>query len=45
MPKINTLITKLREKGFKATRTHMDIRGIKTTAPLEELKEILLKSS
>jgi len=45
MPKINVLINELREAGFKVTRTHMDIRGIKTTASLEELKRILLKSS
>jgi tRNA (guanine26-N2/guanine27-N2)-dimethyltransferase len=45
MPKIDQLITKLREAGFKAARTHMDPRGLKTTAPLEELTKILIELS
>ncbi|MCC6053241.1 MAG: N2,N2-dimethylguanosine tRNA methyltransferase [Desulfurococcaceae archaeon] len=43
MPKIEQLINRLIEAGFKATRTHMDPRGLKTTAPISELSRILLE--
>ncbi|MFZ8783385.1 MAG: N2,N2-dimethylguanosine tRNA methyltransferase [Desulfurococcaceae archaeon] len=42
MPKISVLISRLREVGFKATRTHMEVRGLRTNAPFEELRKILL---
>jgi len=40
MPKINYLIEKLREKGYYATRTHFDPRGIRTNAPVEEIVDM-----
>ena len=41
MPPIREFIKYLREHGFEAYRTHFDQRGIKTSASLAELYEIL----
>ena len=41
MPKIDLLVSKLRELGFQATKTHMDVRGLKTNAPFEELARVI----
>jgi tRNA (guanine26-N2/guanine27-N2)-dimethyltransferase len=35
----NTFIEKIREKGFKVTRTHYHKRGIKTNVSMKELIE------
>jgi tRNA (guanine26-N2/guanine27-N2)-dimethyltransferase len=40
-PKMETLIEKLRSKGFEASRTHLEPMGIKTDADVKEIKEIL----
>ncbi|WP_423792019.1 tRNA (guanine(10)-N(2))-dimethyltransferase [Methanocaldococcus indicus] len=41
VPPINTLIEKLKNKGYKVSRTHYNPRGIKTDASLTELKKLL----
>ncbi len=41
MPKINDVITALRERGYFATRTHLEPLGIKTTASRAEVEEIV----
>ena len=40
IPKIEHIIKKLKEKGFKATRTHFNPLGIKTNAPINKIREI-----
>ena len=40
-PKRDKVIETLREAGFKASRTHFNGKGIRTDAPLEELKKLL----
>ncbi|WP_440059870.1 N2,N2-dimethylguanosine tRNA methyltransferase [Thermogladius sp. 4427co] len=41
MPKIPSLIEKIRSLGYIAARTHLDPRGIKTNAPIRELEKLL----
>ncbi len=41
LPKMDEVIKKLKSKGFKASRTHFCLTGIKTDANLKELKKIL----
>ncbi len=41
MPPISVFIEKLRELGYKASRTHFDPRGIKTDASLIEVHRII----
>ena len=36
-PKLQAMVEKLLENGFKASRTHFDPKGLKTDAPLDEL--------
>jgi len=43
MPKISALINRLRELGFKATRTHMEVRGFKTSATFQELRKAIFE--
>ena len=36
-------ITELKEKGYKASRTHFDNHGLKTNAPYKEIINTLFK--
>ncbi|MBI2133554.1 tRNA (guanine(10)-N(2))-dimethyltransferase [Candidatus Woesearchaeota archaeon] len=38
-PKMETVISRLREKGFRASRTHLDPGGIKTDAQIKDILE------
>ncbi|MCG2720310.1 MAG: tRNA (guanine(26)-N(2))-dimethyltransferase [Nanoarchaeota archaeon] len=40
-PKIDVLIEKIKDKGYKASRTHFKPEGIRTNAPLELIKSFL----
>jgi tRNA (guanine26-N2/guanine27-N2)-dimethyltransferase len=40
-PKIEIILNRLREKGFEASRTHFSPVGVKTNAPIEEVKKSL----
>ncbi|MBC8224442.1 tRNA (guanine(10)-N(2))-dimethyltransferase, partial [Candidatus Bathyarchaeota archaeon] len=40
--RIEPVIDGLKASGFKATRSHADSRGLKTDAPVEEVKRIIL---
>ncbi|MCX8188565.1 MAG: tRNA (guanine(10)-N(2))-dimethyltransferase [Nitrososphaeria archaeon] len=42
-PAIEKVVEKLREKGYFATRTILNSRGIRTNAPVKVIEEILLK--
>ncbi|MBN1802914.1 MAG: tRNA (guanine(10)-N(2))-dimethyltransferase [Candidatus Lokiarchaeota archaeon] len=44
VPKMEDLILKITECGFKASRTHFDFTSIKTDLKLDELKKLLLKN-
>jgi len=44
VPKMDAVISLLKEKGFKASRTHFDFTSIKTNMDLELIKKILLES-
>ena len=44
MPKLTKIIECLRSKGYKASRTHFDPRGIKTNAEYEELVKCIRSS-
>jgi tRNA (guanine26-N2/guanine27-N2)-dimethyltransferase len=41
IPKMDLIINKLKEKGFKASRTHFSEYGIKTNANVEEIIKIM----
>ncbi len=41
VPRINELVEKLREEGFKASRTHFDPMSIRTNASYQELLEVI----
>jgi|UniRef100_A0A7J3SKC2 tRNA (guanine26-N2/guanine27-N2)-dimethyltransferase len=41
VPSFSTLIKRLNELGYKASRTHFDRRGIRTNAPIELLEKII----
>lgn len=41
-PKLDLIFEELENKGFIATKTHFSPIGIKTTAPISEIKNILL---
>ncbi|MEF8873181.1 MAG: tRNA (guanine(26)-N(2))-dimethyltransferase [Candidatus Thermoplasmatota archaeon] len=41
-PPINDIDEKLKEKGFRSSRTHFSSTGIKTDAPYEEIERIFL---
>lgn len=41
MPSMDKLISTMRERGFKCSRTHMDPRGIKVSASHDELVKII----
>jgi tRNA G26 N,N-dimethylase Trm1 len=41
--RIEPVIEGLKVAGFKATRTHADSRGLKTDAPVEAVKRIILE--
>ncbi|MCD6404113.1 MAG: tRNA (guanine(10)-N(2))-dimethyltransferase [Nanoarchaeota archaeon] len=41
VPKLGKVLKKLREKGFKASRTHFNPMGIKTDANIEEVKKVI----
>ncbi len=41
MPPIDVFIKKLKELGYKATRTHFDPRGVKTNASILEIHKII----
>ncbi len=43
IPKINTIITIIKKKGFQASRTHFDLLSIKTNAGISLLRKILIK--
>lgn len=40
-PKLDLIFEELKNKGFIATKTHFSPIGIKTTAPISEIKNIL----
>jgi tRNA (guanine26-N2/guanine27-N2)-dimethyltransferase len=40
-PKIESVIEKLREKGFQASRTHLCRTGVKTNAGVSEILKLL----
>ncbi len=44
-PPMEKLVEKLKEPGFKATRTHFDGKGLKTDAPIEVIEEALREIS
>ncbi len=41
-PPISDVLDKLQEEGYFASRTHIKPTGIKTDAPVETIKEIVL---
>ncbi len=41
MPKISDVIATLRERGYFATRTHLEPLGVKTTASRSEMEEVV----
>jgi len=41
IPKINIIINKLKQEGYKASRTHFDFLAIKTDASIDHLEKIL----
>ncbi|MFX0056733.1 MAG: tRNA (guanine(10)-N(2))-dimethyltransferase [Candidatus Heimdallarchaeota archaeon] len=41
IPKINVIVNKLKEDGYKASRTHFDFLAIKTNSSIDKLKRIL----
>ncbi|MFX0075444.1 MAG: tRNA (guanine(10)-N(2))-dimethyltransferase [Candidatus Hermodarchaeota archaeon] len=41
IPKLEDIITKIQEKGYRASRTHFDFISIKTDMNIYELKELL----
>jgi tRNA (guanine26-N2/guanine27-N2)-dimethyltransferase len=43
IPKINTIIDSIREKGYQASRTHFDFLSIKTNMGIKAIKNILLE--
>jgi len=45
MPRVSHVIEKLREKGFKSSRTIFSPTGIKTDAAFEELMKVLTQST
>lgn len=44
-PSIDDIEEKLKDRGFKSSRTHFSSTGIKTDAPYEEFKDIFLELS
>ena len=44
IPPLKSVITKIREKGFKAAPTHFNSRGIRTDAPSRVVKEAVEES-
>ncbi len=44
-PPLEEVLELLRKKGFEASRSHAEPLGIKTDAPIEEVKEVLLRLS
>lgn len=44
-PKRDPVIEALREKGYPVSRTHFSPTGIRTDAPIEDVKEIIRKKS
>ncbi|XP_077188772.1 tRNA (guanine(27)-N(2))-dimethyltransferase isoform X3 [Paroedura picta] len=45
MPKLNKFLHYLSEAGYRVSRTHFDPMGVRTDAPLAQLKSILVKYS
>jgi tRNA (guanine26-N2/guanine27-N2)-dimethyltransferase len=45
MPNMDSLVERLRSMGFKASRTHLDYRGVKTDAPLDVLTSAIRETS
>lgn len=43
IPKINIIINKLKQEGYKASRTHFDFLAIKTDLSIDKLEKILQK--
>ena len=41
-PKIDIVLERLRNQGFAASRTHFTPVGVKTDAPLEDVKKTLV---
>lgn len=44
-PAMTSILEKLREKGFKSSKTHFSTTGIKTDASYDEMKDIFLEIS
>ncbi|MEM0046181.1 MAG: hypothetical protein QXR92_05630 [Fervidicoccaceae archaeon] len=45
IPPFSVLINELEKMGYRASRTHFDKRGIRTNAPLEDLKRAIEEAS
>ncbi|XP_051854740.1 TRMT1-like protein isoform X2 [Antechinus flavipes] len=45
MPKLNKFLQYLSQAGFRVSRTHFDPMGVRTDAPLNQFKAILMKYS
>lgn len=43
-PSLNSVLEELKKSGYFASRTHVKPTGIKTDAPIEEIKNIILSS-
>ncbi|RLB75210.1 MAG: tRNA (guanine(10)-N(2))-dimethyltransferase [Deltaproteobacteria bacterium] len=41
VPKFDKIIAELKKRGYKASRTHFSLKGIKTDASIEELRLVL----
>ena len=41
VPKLGKVLKKLKEEGFKASRTHFNPVGIKTDAGIKEIKRVI----
>jgi tRNA (guanine26-N2/guanine27-N2)-dimethyltransferase len=41
-PSLTSILKELKKAGYFASRTHIKPTGIKTNAPLEEIKNIIL---
>ncbi len=39
-PKMKTILKELRKKGYEVTRTHFNVKGFKTNAPITEIEKV-----
>lgn len=43
MPKLSALVESLKAHGFHAARTHMDPRGVRSDAPVELIRQLIIE--